>query len=488
MEYSLLERTIEGELIPLAQDAGMGVLPWSPLKSGFLSGKYRRDQTGPTDTKRSAVLGRPSEAQFTVIEALASVAEEIGASPAAVALSWVQNRPGVSSTLIGPRTLEHLESNLAGLEELSPRPQPQCGPDAQVRGRHRGRTDQRRVSAAAREHRPLLRRTHRRCAGAPASSGFHGFCRFEEWWSATGVSGCRPGERPAQTTLINLEGFTMTATAARTAEQTTDVPEIADPSKVAPKDARELSKLFFDQLEVLEEGTPEYQYARNTLIEMNMSLVRFAAGRFRSRGPEEMEDIVQVGMIGLIKAIDRFELSREVEFTSFAVPYIVGEIKRFFRDTTWAVHVPRRLQEARVQLARAADELRSRLGRVPTTKELSELMSLPENEVVEAQLASNGYRSASLDAAINGSEDGEAALADFIGDEDAALGLVEDFHALAPMIAELDERERKIIHWRFVEELTQAEIGERLGVSQMHVSRLLSRLLAGLREGMLSTT
>jgi len=279
----------------------------------------------------------------------------------------------------------------------------------------------------------------------------------------------------------------MTATTAQTAGQTVDVPTIEDPSKVAPKDARELSKLFFDQLAVLEEGTPEYQYARNTLIEMNMSLVRFAAGRFRSRGPEEMEDIVQVGMIGLIKAIDRFELTREVEFTSFAVPYIVGEIKRFFRDTTWAVHVPRRLQEARFQLARASEELRSRLGRTPTTKELSELMSLPEAEVVEAQLASNGYKSASLDAAINSSEDGEAALADFIGDEDAALGLVEDFHALAPMIAEHGERDRKIIHWRFVEELTQAEIGERLGVSQMHVSRLLSRLLAGLREGMLTT-
>jgi RNA polymerase sigma-B factor len=276
-------------------------------------------------------------------------------------------------------------------------------------------------------------------------------------------------------------------TTAQTAERTVDVPEIADPSKVAPKDARKLSKLFFDRLAVLEEGTPEYQYARNTLIEMNMSLVRFAAGRFRSRGPQEMEDIVQVGMIGLIKAIDRFELSREVEFTSFAVPYIVGEIKRFFRDTTWAVHVPRRLQEARVQLARAKEELRSRLGRTPTTKELSELMSLPEHEVVEAQLASNGYTSASLDAAINGSEDGEAALADFIGDEDAALGLIEDFHALAPMIAELDERDRSIIHWRFVEELTQAQIGERLGVSQMHVSRLISRLLTRLREGMLST-
>ncbi|MET8943989.1 RNA polymerase sigma factor SigF [Streptomyces sp. NPDC004542] len=265
------------------------------------------------------------------------------------------------------------------------------------------------------------------------------------------------------------------------------LPEIAEPTAVRPKDARVLSRLFFDRLAVLEEGTPEYQYARNTLIEMNMSLVRFAAGRFRSRGPEEMEDIVQVGMIGLIKAIDRFELSREVEFTSFAVPYIVGEIKRFFRDTSWAVHVPRRLQEARVQLARATEELRSRMGRTPTAKELAELMSLSEEEVVEARLASNGYSASSLDATINSSEDGESVLADFIGSEDAALGLVEDFHALAPLIASLDERDRRILHWRFVEELTQAQIGERLGCSQMHVSRLLSRTLARLREGLLVT-
>ncbi|MFF7550180.1 RNA polymerase sigma factor SigF [Streptomyces canus] len=277
--------------------------------------------------------------------------------------------------------------------------------------------------------------------------------------------------------------ISMAAAQTRTAE----LPEVTDPSGVAPKDARELSKLFFQQLAVLEEGTPEHQYARNTLIEMNMSLVRFAAGRFRSRGPEEMEDIAQVGMIGLIKAIDRFELSREVEFTSFAIPYIVGEIKRFFRDTTWAVHVPRRLQEARVQLARATEELRSRLGRTPTVKELSELMSLPEDEVREARLAANGYNSASLDATINGSEDGEAALQDFIGTQDTDLELVEDFHALAPLIAELGERDRQIIHMRFVEECTQAQIGERLGVSQMHVSRLLSRTLARLREGMLAT-
>ncbi len=218
-----------------------------------------------------------------------------------------------------------------------------------------------------------------------------------------------------------LMGTATTATRDTTDTRTGTLPDITDPTKVAPKDARQLSRLFFDQLAVLEEGTPEHAYARNTLIEMNMSLVRFAAGRFRSRGPEEMEDIVQVGMIGLIKAIDRFDLSREAEFTSFAIPYIVGEIKRFFRDTTWAVHVPRRLQEARVQLARATEELSSRLGRTPTVKELSELMSLSEDEVREARLASNGYNSSSLDAAIGGSEDGESALQDFIGNEDTDL-------------------------------------------------------------------
>ncbi|CAM5641032.1 RNA polymerase sigma factor SigF [Streptomyces tanashiensis] len=265
------------------------------------------------------------------------------------------------------------------------------------------------------------------------------------------------------------------------------LPMVPDALAVAPKDARALSKVFFRELAVLEEGTHEHQYARNTLIEMNISLVRYAAGRFRHRG-DEMEDIVQVGMIGLIKAIDRFELSREVEFTTFAVPYIVGEIKRFFRDTSWAVHVPRRLQEARVELAKATEELSTRLGRTPTVRELAELMSLTEEEVTEARLASNGYNSSSLDAALSGdNEDGDAALADFIGSEDPAMELVEDFHALAPLIADLDERDRKIIHLRFVEELTQAQIGEHLGCSQMHVSRLLSRTVKRLRQGLLET-
>ncbi|MCZ7457210.1 MULTISPECIES: RNA polymerase sigma factor SigF [unclassified Streptomyces] len=264
---------------------------------------------------------------------------------------------------------------------------------------------------------------------------------------------------------------------------------IADPSKVAPQDARDLSRQFFARLAQLEEGTHEYQYVRNTLIEMNLSLVRYAAGRFRSRGADEMEDIVQVGTIGLIKAIDRFDLSREVEFTTFAVPCIVGEIKRFFRDTSWAVHVPRRLQEARVELAKATEELRSRLGRTPTVRELSELMSLSEEDVIEARKASNAYNSASLDAALTGdnTQDSEAALADFIGEEEAALELIEDFHSLAPLIAELEERDRRILHLRFVEELTQAQIGEQLGISQMHVSRLLTRIIKRLRAGLLET-
>ncbi|GAA4792078.1 SigB/SigF/SigG family RNA polymerase sigma factor [Streptomyces ziwulingensis] len=259
-----------------------------------------------------------------------------------------------------------------------------------------------------------------------------------------------------------------------------------DARSVAPRDARELSRQFFQRLAALDEGTPEYQYARNTLVEMNMSLVRFAAGRFRGRG-DDMEDMVQTGMIGLIKAIDRFELSREVEFTSFALPYIVGEIKRFFRDTTWAVHVPRRLQELRVELARAREELSSRLDREPTAAELATLMNIGENEVIEGQIAANGYTSSSLDAVLtgDGTEAGESVLADFIGVEEAGLRLVEDFHSLAPLLAELSERDRRIIHLRFVEEATQAEIGEELGCTQMHVSRMIKRIIHRLREGML---
>ncbi|MER5944483.1 SigB/SigF/SigG family RNA polymerase sigma factor [Streptomyces sp. NPDC001904] len=261
----------------------------------------------------------------------------------------------------------------------------------------------------------------------------------------------------------------------------------ADPASVRPKDARELGKHFFDRLTHLEEGTHEYSYVRNVLIEMNLSLVRYAASRFKHRGQEEMEDIVQVGTIGLIKAIDRFELTREVEFTSFAVPYIVGEIKRFFRDTSWAVHVPRRLQEARIELSKATEELHTRLGRTPSTAELAELMQLDVSEVAEAQKASNGYNSVSLDAAVNGSDDeSDTMLADFIGVDEDRFELVENFHSLAPLVADLDERDRRLIHLRFVEERTQQDIADELGYSQMHVSRLITKVVGKLRAGLMA--
>ncbi|WNO76827.1 RNA polymerase sigma factor SigF [Streptomyces sp. AM8-1-1] len=268
-----------------------------------------------------------------------------------------------------------------------------------------------------------------------------------------------------------------------------ELPWVEDAGKVAPKDARQLSKLVFDQLQVLEEGTAEYQYARNTLIEMNLSLVRFAVRRFRNRGDGEMEDITQVGTIGLIKAIDRFDLAREVEFSSFAIPYIVGEIKRFFRDSTWAVHVPRRLQELRVELAKAKEELGNQLDRDPTVKELADHLDLTEDEVIEGVVASAGYIASPIDIPVPGAEgasDGGRTYADILGDDDPAMDLLEDLHALAPLLQDLDDRERRIIEMRFGQELTQARIGEELGISQMHVSRLLARSLAKLREGLLT--
>ncbi|MBT2438569.1 RNA polymerase sigma factor SigF [Streptomyces sp. ISL-36] len=249
-----------------------------------------------------------------------------------------------------------------------------------------------------------------------------------------------------------------------------------------PLDARALSKTLFARLDALEEGTHEYAYVRNTLVELNLALVKFAASRFRTRS-EPMEDIVQVGTIGLIKAIDRFELSRGVEFPTFAMPTIVGEIKRFFRDTSWSVRVPRRLQELRLDLAKAGDELAQRLDRAPTAGELAEELGLSREEVVEGMAASNAYTASSLDAQAE-EDDSEGALADRIGYEDHGLEGIEYVESLKPMIASLPSRERRILSLRFVAGLTQSEIGEELGISQMHVSRLLSRTLGRLRKGL----
>ncbi|MEU8776988.1 SigB/SigF/SigG family RNA polymerase sigma factor [Streptomyces sp. NPDC048606] len=272
-----------------------------------------------------------------------------------------------------------------------------------------------------------------------------------------------------------------------------ELPEVKNAREMAPSDARELSRLFFVSLRTLEEGTREYQYARNTLIEMNLSLVQFAARRFRARvqgGGLDMDDIIQVGIIGLIKAIDRYDPEREVEFSTLALPYITGEIKRYFRDTTWAVHVPRRLQELRMELAKAQEALTDVLGRAPTVREVAEHLELTEEEVIDGLVAANGYTSGSLDSADNDEPSTTARatrpLAERLGEVDPAMELFEDFHTLAPLLEELDERDRLILRLRFGQEKTQAEIGAELGISQMQVSRLLSRTLTRLRAGMLS--
>jgi RNA polymerase sigma-B factor len=270
------------------------------------------------------------------------------------------------------------------------------------------------------------------------------------------------------------------------------LPPVGRATEISPEDARELTLLFLERLGELEEGTPEHQYVRNTLIEMNLSLVRFVANRFRNRGEGEMEDIVQVGTVGLIKAIDRFDLSREVAFTSFAIPYVQGEIMRYFRDTSWSVHVPRRLQELRVELARAREHLVAELDRDPSVEDLAEHLGRTKDEVVEGMVAAAGYRAGSLDTPSTDSDDEHAALAggrshpDRIGVDDPGMQLVEDIRALVPHMAELDDRERTILELRFGSEMTQARIGAELGISQMHVSRLLAGTLAKLRSHMLA--
>ncbi len=259
--------------------------------------------------------------------------------------------------------------------------------------------------------------------------------------------------------------------------------EVEDPREIAPTDARDLTRTLLRRLATLEEGTREYSYVRATLVEMNLSLVRFAIRRFNAHS-EPKEDLLQVGAVGLIKAIDRFDPELGVEFTTFAMPTVLGEIRRHFRDTTWAVHVPRRLQELRITLARAQERLAQRLDRAPTVAELAEHLSLSPEEVIEGLTAANGHTAGSLD--VGGSEDGDGPgpLTDQLGTEDHDLELVEDLVALKPLVAALPERERRILSMRFCEDMTQSQIGARLGLSQMHVSRLLARTLRQLREGL----
>jgi RNA polymerase sigma-B factor len=228
----------------------------------------------------------------------------------------------------------------------------------------------------------------------------------------------------------------------------------------------------------------ERQRIRDTLVEMHLPLVEYLARRFRNRG-EPLDDLIQVATIGLIKSVDRFDLERGVEFSTYATPTIVGEIKRHFRDKGWAIRVPRRLQELKLALAKATSELSQRNGRAPTVAELARQLEITEDEILEGLESANAYSAVSLDAPDTGDDDSPA-VSDSLGATDDALEGVEYRESLKPLLERLPPREKKILLLRFFGNMTQSQIAAELDISQMHVSRLLARTLIQLREGLLA--
>ncbi|MFE1551180.1 RNA polymerase sigma factor SigF [Streptomyces sp. NPDC058718] len=249
----------------------------------------------------------------------------------------------------------------------------------------------------------------------------------------------------------------------------------------APND-RSGARALFIELRELPEGSPEKAELRNRLVRMHLPLVEHLARRFRNRG-EPLDDLTQVATIGLIKSVDRFDPERGVEFSTYATPTVVGEIKRHFRDKGWAVRVPRRLQELRLSLTTATAELSQQHGRSPTVHELAERLGISEEEVLEGLESANAYSTLSLD--VPDTDDESPAVADTLGAEDEALEGVEYRESLKPLLEDLPPREKRILLLRFFGNMTQSQIAQEVGISQMHVSRLLARTLASLREKLL---
>nr|WP_243876261.1 RNA polymerase sigma factor SigF [Streptomyces sp. 846.5] len=244
-------------------------------------------------------------------------------------------------------------------------------------------------------------------------------------------------------------------------------------------DVRTLTRVLFERMAELTPGTAEHEHVRAALIEVNLPLVRYAAARFRGRS-EPMEDVVQVGTIGLINAIDRFDPTRGVQFPTYALPTILGEIKRYFRDNVRTMHVPRRLQELWVQVSAAMEDLTVAHGRMPKVPEIAASLRIPEEDVRACLDAGRAYNATSLEATQE--HDGGLALLDRLGYEDSALTHVEHRDMVRHLLVQLPDRERQIVMLRFFGNLTQSQISTELGMSQMHVSRLLARIFARLRS------
>ncbi|MER7953027.1 RNA polymerase sigma factor SigF [Streptomyces sp. NPDC096079] len=274
------------------------------------------------------------------------------------------------------------------------------------------------------------------------------------------------------------------AEAAGAVEKSDDEEDDEGPDAHAVPDPHDRSgaRALFVRLRELPEGSPEKAELRNRLVRMHLPLVEHLARRFRNRG-EPLDDLTQVATIGLIKSVDRFDPERGVEFSTYATPTVVGEIKRHFRDKGWAVRVPRRLQELRLSLTTATAELSQQHGRSPTVHELAERLGISEEEVLEGLESANAYSTLSLD--VPDTDDESPAVADTLGAEDEALEGVEYRESLKPLLEDLPPREKRILLLRFFGNMTQSQIAQEVGISQMHVSRLLARTLAQLREKLL---
>jgi RNA polymerase sigma-B factor len=240
---------------------------------------------------------------------------------------------------------------------------------------------------------------------------------------------------------------------------------------------------LFDDLASVEPDSPEHAALREKLITGHLPIADHIARRFANRG-ETHDDLLQVATLGLVKAVDRFDPARGVDFLYYAVPTIMGEVRKHFRDTGWAIRVTRRQQELHLKVGRATSELAQILGRAPTASQLAAHLDIPVDDVYDGLDAANVYRCQSLDAALDADSDGDTTIGDRIGVEDHAMACVEDQLTLRPLIEALPARERRILMLRFYGNMTQTRIARELGISQMHVSRLLAKTLKDLRSTM----
>ncbi|WP_169332345.1 SigB/SigF/SigG family RNA polymerase sigma factor [Nocardia brevicatena] len=237
---------------------------------------------------------------------------------------------------------------------------------------------------------------------------------------------------------------------------------------------------LFGRLAETEEGSADHSAVREELISRCIPLADHIARKFSGRG-EPFDDLTQVARVGLVHAVDRFDVERGSNFLSFAVPTIMGEVRRYFRDNTWAMRVPRRVKETHLRIGAAVDALSQSLGRSPTAKEIAAELDVDPDEVTQAVIAGNAYQPTSIDAASVG-RDTDASLLDTLGEEETQFDRVEEYVAIRPLLAGLPERERRILTMRFFESMTQTQIAQQMGISQMHVSRILTKTLARLRE------